>query len=88
MPDYFEFKRLEAGYRWSDFSCSGAGGDYARNVLGIPDHCIKAVRCYPDEGCLGVLLHPDNRLIRSDWFHKLVQTRSYLRTDYNLMVFY
>lgn len=90
MPTYFEFKRLKDGYTWSDFfpEQERTGYAYALNVLKIPKECIKSVKCYPDESCLGIVLKPDEKMIRRPWFHRLVTTHAYLRTDYNLMTFF
>jgi hypothetical protein len=88
MPNYFEFKSLAPGYRWEDLSSESHGYRYALEVLNIPGASIESVKCYPDASCLGILLKEDARMIRSGWFHGLVQTHSYLKTDYNLMIFY
>ena len=88
MPTYFEFKQLKEGFEWKDFLSEEQGYRYTREILHIPRECIACVRCYPSEACLGGLVNKDRHLIRRDWFHRLVSTHSYCRTDYNLMVFF
>lgn len=88
MPTYFEFKRLDDGYHWNELSSHNAASAYAKQVLNIPEECLKFAKCYPQESCLGIMVEEDRHLIRRKWFHRLVQTHTYRRTDLNLMVFY
>ena len=90
MPTYFEFKQLKNGYTWKDFlpEREQAGYHYALNILKIPKESIESVKCYPYESCLGIVLKPDKKMIRRPWFHRLIETHAYRRTEYNLMTFF